>query len=68
MLLEGPSTPATEAAQVPPELTTAMPLSTTEATSFKGLVCRLLDIVGAPSHLFVPAFAQHIISTLVASL
>lgn len=63
-----PSALATEAVQAPPKPTTALALPTTYASPFEGLVARPLEPVGAPSHFFVPAFAQHVVSTLVASL
>lgn len=48
----------TEVAQPPQELIIALPLSTTDASPFVGLVDRSLELVGAPSRIYLPAFAD----------
>lgn len=57
-----PSALTTEAGQATPELATAMLYSTVDTSPFEGLVDKPLDPVGAPSHLSVMIFAQHVVS------
>lgn len=60
--------PMAENAQASPEPITTIPLSSTGVSSFEGLVDRPLEPFGAPSLFFMPAFAQHVISTLLLFL
>lgn len=64
----GPPIQFDQGAQPAPSLVIAMPILSTEASSFECLVDRPLESIGLPSRFDEPSFAQDIITSLIEGL